>query len=285
MRTPRKGGFNRKKNDDTDKRRQGFKKSRPAGRAASKSHKPGRPVKKEDESVRLNKYIANAGVCSRREADELILAGVIKVNGVVVTELGTKVGPDDKVQYGDQSLSVEKTRYVLLNKPKGYITTTDDPFSRKTVMMLVRNACRERIYPVGRLDRDTTGLLLFTNDGALAKKLMHPRYQVKKVYHVVLDKALTKTDMTKIVSGIELDDGVIRADKVGYASTEADKKEVGLEIHSGRNRVVRRLFEELGYKVLKLDRTMFAGLTKKNLPRGRWRHLETWEVNMLKMLS
>lgn len=238
----------------------------------------------EEEWIRLNKYIANAGICSRREADQLIVAGAIKVNGQVVTELGTKVRPTDKVQYGDQSLSNEKKRYLLLNKPKGYITTTDDPFARKTVMQIVAHATRERIYPVGRLDRNTTGLLLFTNDGEMAKKLMHPRSRVKKMYHVVLDRPLTKADMKKIGEGIELDDSMVYVDSIEYDIQADSKKELGLVIHTGQNRVIRRIFEKLEYKVIKLDRTMIAGLTKKNLPRGQWRFLEEWEVNMLKRL-
>ena len=232
----------------------------------------------------MNKFIANAGICSRREADQLILAGVIKVNGEVVTELGTKVKSTDKIQYGDQSLRNETKRYLLLNKPKGYITTTDDPYARKTVMQLVSSACRERIYPVGRLDRNTTGLLLFTNDGEMAKKLMHPRSRVRKMYHVVLDQPLTKTDMKKIVEGIELEDGLVQVDSIEYDVQAQDKKEIGLVIHSGQNRVIRRLFESLDYKVVKLDRTMFGSLTKKNLPRGHWRFLEEWELNLLKRL-
>ncbi|HEX7411199.1 MAG TPA: pseudouridine synthase, partial [Bacteroidales bacterium] len=242
-----------------------------------------RPARRtEAESIRLNKFIANAGVCSRREADVLIQAGAIKVNGIVVTELGVRVGPRDKVQYGDQTLAGEKMMYVLLNKPKGYITTSEDPYDRKTVMELVSDACRERIYPVGRLDRNTTGLLLLTNDGDLAKKLTHPRHKVKKIYHVELDKALTKSDMIRISEGIELEDGVVKADEIAY--TGESKREIGIELHSGKNRVVRRIFEVLEYDVAKLDRVSFAGLTKKDLPRGRWRFLTDSEVNYLKML-
>lgn len=237
-----------------------------------------------DDGVRLNKYIANAGICSRREADQLIQAGVIKVNGVVVTELGTKVKPEDKVQYGDQTLTNEKKRYLLLNKQKGYVTTTKDPHAKNTVMELIAGACKERIYPVGRLDRNTTGLLLFTNDGELAKKLMHPSSRIKKLYHVVLDQPLKKNDMLKVAEGIELDDGFIRVDSIAYVEDAADRREVGMEIHSGQNRVVRRIFEALGYKVTKLDRVMFAGLTKKNLQRGKWRFLTEREVINLKML-
>ena len=240
--------------------------------------------KNDDGLVRLNKFLAEAGICSRREADKLIESGVVKVNGKVVTQLGTKVKRTDKVVYGDQLLRIEPLRYVLLNKPKGYISTVDDPQNRKTVMMLVKNACKERIYPVGRLDRNTTGLLLFTNDGDLAKKLTHPKHQVKKVYHVVLDKPLTKNDMLAIANGITLEDGKIAPDKIAYDQTASDKREVGIEIHSGRNRIVRRIFEQMGYRVVKLDRMLLAGLTKKDLPRGKWRHLTEKEVNILKML-
>ena len=248
--------------------------------------KPARREKAEDDgTIRLNKYIANAGICSRREADKLIEAGAISVNGVPVTELGTKVLPTDKIKYGDQSLSREKPRYVLLNKPKGFITTTDDPENRKTVMNLISKACKERIYPIGRLDRNTTGLLLFTNDGDMAKKLAHPRFGIKKIYHVVLDRNLTKTDMKKIADGITLDDGMIRVDAIEYITEAKDKKEVGIELHSGKNRVVRRIFETLEYKVVRLDRVVYAGLTKKNLPRGEWRFLEQKEINMLKIIS
>ena len=235
--------------------------------------------------IRLNKYIADAGICSRREADQLITAGVIKVNGKVVTTLGTKVSPEDKVQYGDQSLNREKLRYVLLNKPKGFITTTDDPQERKTVMSLIAKACKERIYPVGRLDRNTTGLLLFTNDGELAKKLSHPKHGIRKIYHVVLDKPLTKKEMLMITEGIELEDGIIKVDAIEYIGDGKDKKQIGIELHSGKNRIVRRIFEKLEYKVVRLDRVAFAGLTKKTLPRGEWRHLEEKEVSFLKMLS
>jgi 23S rRNA pseudouridine2605 synthase len=239
----------------------------------------------DDGLIRLNKYIANAGVCSRREADKLIVSGAVKVNGVVVTELGTKVSAHDKVQYGDQSLKREKLRYVLLNKPKGFITTTDDPRERKTVMSLIAKACKERVYPVGRLDRNTTGLLLFTNDGDLAKKLIHPRHRIKKIYHVVLDKALTKNDMNLILGGIHLEDGLIRVDAIEYIGDGKDKKQLGIELHSGKNRVIRRIFEKLNYNVVRLDRVSFAGLTKKNLPRGEWRLLEEKEISFLKMLS
>lgn len=235
--------------------------------------------------MRLNKYISNAGICSRREADKLIEAGAIRVNGKVVTELGTKISPNDKVQYGDQLLSRERHRYVLLNKPKGFITTTDDPEDRKTVMSLVAHACKERIYPVGRLDRNTTGLLLLTNDGELAKRLSHPRYGIKKIYHVVLDKNLTRTDILKIQEGIELEDGIIKVDAIEFVGDGKDKKEIGIELHSGKNRIVRRIFEQLEYKVVRLDRVGYAGLTKKNLSRGEWRFLEEKELNILRMTT
>ena len=235
-----------------------------------------------DEPIRLNKYLANAGVCSRREADSFIEAGVVKVNGEVVTELGTKVKRSDVVLFHDQQVNIEKKVYVLLNKPKDYVTTSDDPQNRKTVMDLVKGACRERIYPVGRLDRNTTGVLLLTNDGELATKLTHPQYLKKKIYHVFLDKNVSAADMRQIAEGIELDDGEIHADAIEYAS-ETDRKQVGIEIHSGRNRIVRRIFEHLGYKVIRLDRVYFAGLTKKNVRRGDWRFLTEQEVNMLRM--
>lgn len=235
-----------------------------------------------DAPIRLNKFLANAGVCSRREADEFITAGVVAVNGEVVTELGTKVKRSDEIKFHDQAINIERKVYVLLNKPKDYVTTSDDPQNRKTVMELVQNACRERIYPVGRLDRNTTGVLLFTNDGDLASKLTHPKFLKKKIYHVQTDKNVTSADMRQIAEGITLEDGEIRADSVEYAS-ETDKKQVGIEIHSGKNRIVRRIFESLGYRVLKLDRVYFAGLTKKNLRRGDWRFLTEQEVNMLRM--
>ena len=235
-----------------------------------------------NEPLRLNKYLANAGVCSRREADEFIQAGVVKVNGEVVTELGTKVLRSDEVMFHDQPVTMEKKVYVLLNKPKDYVTTSDDPQQRKTVMDLVKNACPERIYPVGRLDRNTTGVLLLTNDGDLASKLTHPKFLKKKIYHVHLDKAVTAHDMQQIAEGVQLEDGEIKADAIEYAS-DTDKKQVGIEIHSGKNRIVRRIFESLGYKVLKLDRVQFAGLTKKNLRRGDWRYLTEEEVDRLRM--
>ena len=235
-----------------------------------------------NEPIRLHRFLANAGVCSRREADDFIAAGVVSVNGKVVTELGTKVLRSDNVVFHNQPVMPEKKVYILLNKPKDYVTTTDDPQKRKTVMDLIKGACREHVYPVGRLDRNTTGVLLFTNDGDLASKLTHPHFLKKKVYHVFLDKNVAASDIQRIAEGIELDDGEIHADAVEYASP-TDKKQVGIEIHSGRNRIVRRIFEHLGYRVVKLDRVLFAGLTKKNVKRGDWRFLTEAEVNMLRM--
>ena len=237
-----------------------------------------------NEPIRLNKFLANAGVCSRREADEFITAGVVSVNGEVVTELGTKIKRGDEVKFHDQTVSIERKIYVLLNKPKDTVTTSDDPQARRTVMDLVKGACDERIYPVGRLDRNTTGVLLLTNDGDLASKLTHPKYLKKKIYHVHLDKNLTKADMEQIAAGIQLDDGEIQADAISYTD-DFKKDEVGIEIHSGKNRIVRRIFESLGYKVVKLDRVFFAGLTKKGLRRGEWRYLTEQEVNFLRMGS
>ena len=248
-----------------------------------------RPKKKAEDAeddglVRLNRYIANAGICSRRKADELITAGVIWVNGEPVTELGTKVDPaTDEIRYNNERLKREKNVYVLLNKPKDYITTTDDPQERHTVMELVSKATKERIYPVGRLDRNTTGLLLMTNDGSLAEKLSHPRNSISKIYNVELNKSLTQGDFNKINFGIELEDGVIKPDDLSYVQG-GSKREVGIQIHSGKNRIVRRIFESLGYEVVKLDRVVYANLTKKDLPRGRWRYLEEREIVQLKHL-
>lgn len=236
----------------------------------------------DDGLVRLNKFIANAGICSRREADELIKAGVISVNGNVVTEMGFKVGPGDNVKYNNALLRGERLQYILLNKPKDFITTTDDPDDRKTVMSLIARACKERVYPVGRLDRNTTGVLLFTNDGDLAKKLTHPSFQMEKVYQVELDKNLKQSDFEAIEAGLKLEDGPIKVDHIVYGQ---EKNIVGVELHSGKNRIVRRIFEHLGYEVKKLDRVVFAGLTKKDLPRGRWRFLTEMEIANLKMIT
>ena len=242
------------------------------------------PIPDPNEQIRLNKFMANAGICSRREADEFIQQGLVKVNGNVVTELGTKITHSDVVEYDEKVVALERKCYILLNKPKDCVTTSDDPNGRLTVMDIVKGACNERIYPVGRLDRNTTGVLLLTNDGDLASKLTHPQYVKKKIYHVWTDKDVNEEDMQRIADGIELEDGEIHADAIGYA-TETDRNQVGIEIHSGRNRIVRRIFESLGYHVTKLDRVYFAGLTKKNLPRGRWRYLTQEEVNFLKMGS
>ena len=242
------------------------------------------PIPDPNEQVRLNKFMANAGICSRREADEYIQQGLVKVNGTVVTELGSKISPVDVVEFKDEVVTLQSKCYILLNKPKDCVTTSDDPNGRTTVMDLVKGACNERIYPVGRLDRNTTGVLLLTNDGDLASKLTHPKYVKKKIYHVWCDRDIAEDDMQKIADGIELEDGPIHADAISYA-TETDRNQAGIEIHSGRNRIVRRIFESLGYRVTKLDRVYFAGLTKKNLPRGRWRYLTQEEVNYLKMGS
>ena len=240
--------------------------------------------RKNDGLVRLNKYIANAGICSRREADVLIAAGSVTVNGEVVTEMGYKVKPGDVVGYGGETLRSERKRYFLLNKPKGFITTLDDPQDRHTVMTLIDSACKERIYPVGRLDRNTTGLLLFTNDGELARRLTHPSTRVYKIYQVELNKPVSHDDMQKMLEGLELEDGEIHVDDVQYVEGMNDKRIVGVVLHSGKNRIVRRIFEHLGYEVHKLDRVVFAGLTKKDLPRGRYRELTEKEVGYLKMV-
>lgn len=232
--------------------------------------------------MRLNRFIANAGVCSRREADKYISAGLVTVNGNIITEMGVKVKMNDDVRFDGRKLNAEKKIYLLLNKPKDFVTTTDDPHAERTVMELVKDACPERIYPVGRLDKSTTGVLLFTNDGELSDRLTHPSHNIKKIYQVSLDKPLTKNDMLQVAEGVELEDGAIAADAISYIDGK-NKTEVGMEIHSGRNRIVRRIFEHLGYKVKKLDRVYFAGLTKKNLPRGKWRFLSHKEVQFLKM--
>lgn len=236
-------------------------------------------------NIRLNKYIANSGICSRREADELIVTGLVEVNGVAITEMGYQVKEGDKVTYAGERITPEKPVYILMNKPKDYITTLKDPEGRRTVMSLLRGIGDARVFPVGRLDRHTTGLLLFTNDGGLSKKLTHPTFGVKKLYHVHLDKTLKAADMKKLQEGIELEDGPMKADEISYVNDGKDKKQVGIEIHSGKNRIVRRMFEHLGYEVLKLDRVLFAGLSKKDLPRGKWRHLTQQELNTLKMLK
>ena len=259
-------------------------KSRTASRPNPKESKGGYKGGKEtSELIRLNKYLANAGLCSRREADTLIAAGNVSVNGKTVTEMGYKVKSGDTVKFDGRLISPEKKEYVLLNKPKNFITTTRDEKGRRTVMELITNASNSRVVPVGRLDRNTTGLLLFTNDGDLAKKLTHPKHNIRKIYHVELNKMLRSDDFKKIASGLNLDDGPIQVDEISFV-TNKSKKEVGVKIHSGRNRIVRRIFEHLGYEVVKLDRVVFAGLTKKDLPRGHWRHLTQQEVINLRML-
>ena len=293
---PQQGGYQNRQGGYNNNRQGGFKKQGPrqnqygmpqGGR--SFTPRPRRieyevPLPDPNEQIRLNKFMANAGLCSRREADEFIQQGLIKVNGNVVTELGTKISHNDVVEYNDKVVTLESKCYILLNKPKDCVTTSDDPNGRLTVMDLVKGACEERIYPVGRLDRNTTGVLLLTNDGDLASKLTHPKFVKKKIYHVWTDKDIAEEDMQRIADGIELEDGPIHADAISYA-TDTDRNQAGIEIHSGRNRIVRRIFESLGYHVTKLDRVFFAGLTKKNLPRGRWRYLTQEEVNFLKMGS
>jgi len=247
------------------------------------SKKKGDPLPSfNDNEIRLNKFLSNAGVCSRREADVLIKTGVVTVNGEIITEMGHKVKPGDQVRYDGETINAETKRYVLLNKPKGFITTMDDPMGRKTVMGLVKKACRERIYPVGRLDKETTGLLLFTNDGDLAKKLTHPRFKASKIYEVELDKNVSTIHLKQLTAGIKLEDGTTYFDAAEFLDDE-DGKRVGVELHSGKNRIVRRTFESLGYTVRKLDRVTFSGLTKRDLPRGRYRHLTEKEVGFLKM--
>jgi 23S rRNA pseudouridine2605 synthase len=243
----------------------------------------GKPAAKpeKEELIRLNKYIANSGVCARREADELIRNGHISVNGSKITDMGVKVKPTDTVMYNGKTLAPGKKVYILLNKPKGYVTTVKDPHAEFTVLDLVKDATSERIYPVGRLDKNTTGVLMLTNDGDLAGKLTHPSFGAKKVYHIFTDKILTKNDMEAMVTGVELEEGIVSADAISFPEPD-DHTQAGLEIHSGQNRVVRRMFEKLGYRVRKLDRVSFAGLTKKNLQRGHWRHLTDQELSMLK---
>lgn len=277
--------YSRFKGDKQENKRATFKNRGSSARASSK---PGYTVKKSApkqepaEGMRLNRFIANAGICSRRDADKYILAGLVTINGKNISELGVRVKPGDEVKFDGRKISAEKKVYLLLNKPKDFVTTTDDPHTEKTVMDLVKNACEERIYPVGRLDRNTTGLLLFTNDGDLSKKLTHPSHNKKKIYQVSLDKPVTQKDLQQIAEGVELEDGPIAADAVSYIKDQ-DKSEVGIEIHSGKNRIVRRIFEHFGYRVKKLDRVYFAGLTKKNLPRGKWRFLSEKEIKFLKM--
>jgi 23S rRNA pseudouridine2605 synthase len=255
---------------------------KPVRNFSSKNSKSASKVtKREDDKLRLNRFIANSGICSRREADVLIQDGFITVNGKTITELGTKVTHNDNIRYKNKRLSAEKKVYILMNKPKGYVTTVEDPHADHTVLELIGDACTERIYPVGRLDKETTGVLLLTNDGDLTGKLTHPKYKKSKIYHVFLDKPVTKNDLIRITGGVDLDGELVVADAVSYADP-SDKSQIGIELHSGQNRVIRRMFELLGYKVKKLDRVYFAGLTKKSLQRGKWRFLTDKEVSMLK---
>lgn len=277
----------RRKNkpETKDNNRNDNRKSYPKKRFSSKPYKKNKsktPDKPDDGSVRLNRYLANAGICSRREADELIATGLVKINGKIIKELGTKVYPGDEVKFNDEAIRQERKVYILLNKPKDYITTTDDEKGRKSILDLIRGACKERVLPVGRLDRNTTGLILLTNDGDMASKITHPKYKKKKIYHVFLDKKVKLEDIKALEHGIELEDGFIKADAISYVDA-TDKSQIGIEIHSGKNRIIRRMFEHLEYKVIRLDRVYFAGLTKKGLPRGHWRFLTTDEISMLKM--
>jgi 23S rRNA pseudouridine2605 synthase len=243
----------------------------------SSAKKAGNP-----DLIRLNKYISNSGICSRREADEYIKTGLVKVNDEVVTELGTKIKPTDSIKFNDSLIKSEKKVYIVLNKPKDYICTNDDPHAKKTVLDLVKNACPQRVYPVGRLDRNTTGVLLLTNDGELTKKLTHPKFEKKKIYYAHIDRSLSKNDMDKIANGLDLEDGFIKVDAIAYVD-KTDKKQIGVELHSGKNHIIKRIFEKLDYQVVKLDRVYFAGMTKKNLKRGQWRFLTEKEVGMIQM--
>ncbi len=268
----------RSRKQENSKRRSNFKKDK------NDKGDSGKKISKWNEPLRLNKYLANSGICSRREADELIKAGDVSVNGKIVTELGVKVSPKDDVRYKGKKITREKKVYILLNKPKDYVTTVKDKYAEKTVIDIVKHACPERVYPVGRLDKNTTGVLLLTNDGEITKQLTHPSFQKKKIYHVELNKDLTKVDMLKIIEGLQLEEDYIEVDAISYVNEE-DKAQVGIEIHSGQNRIVRRIFESLDYRVKKLDRVYFAGLTKKNLPRGKWRFLTPQEISILKRKS
>lgn len=270
--------------DSKPKRKAGSYKKAPLRKPSGKKSDNNPHTKANDGKIRLNKYLANAGICSRREADTLIATGVVTVNGKIITEMGFKVSPDDKVNFGGETIRSEKKVYLLMNKPKDFITTLDDPFGRKTVLQLL-GKLKERVYPVGRLDRATTGLLMLTNDGDLTKKLTHPKFGVKKIYHVTLEKPVKENHLQHLLDGFELEDGYTQADVARYVGDGKDKKQVGIELHSGKNRIIRRMFEHLGYTVIKLDRVYFAGLTKKDLARGQWRFLTQKEVSMLQMNS
>jgi 23S rRNA pseudouridine2605 synthase len=272
------------KRDDKPKRKAGSFKRAPLRKPSGKKSSNNPHTKADDGKIRLNKYLANAGICSRREADVLISTGVVTVNGKIITEMGYKVSPNDKVNFGGETIRSERKVYLLMNKPKDFITTLDDPFGRRTVLQLL-GKLKERVYPVGRLDRATTGLLMLTNDGDLTKKLTHPKYGVKKIYHATLDKNVKENHLQHLLDGFELEDGFTKADVARYVGNGNDKKQVGIELHSGKNRIIRRMFEHLGYTVVKLDRVYFAGLTKKDLARGQWRFLTDKEVNLLQMNS
>ena len=276
---------NKRKNqrDEPGRKKRGLR-SKDSPKRTGKTVTATKVKQSESTSIRLNKYLANSGICSRREADTLIAAGNVSVNGKPVTEMGHKVSLDDVVRFDGRIIHPEKKEYLLLNKPKNFITTTRDERGRRTVMELISNATNARLVPVGRLDRNTTGLLLFTNDGDLAKKLTHPKHEVRKIYHVELDKNLKLADLNKINNGLTLEDGLIQVDEVSFIANKS-KKEIGIQIHSGKNRIVRRIFEHLGYQVMRLDRVVFAGLTKKDLPRGHWRILSAQEIINLKMLK
>jgi len=268
--------------DDDDGQRPRLQRKAPLNKQTPAKQPPLNPKKNLSDGIRLNRYISNSGVCSRREADEYIKSGIVKVNGKVVTEMGVNVSIKDLVEVNGKKISPEKKVYIIMNKPKNFITTTHDAHADKTVMDLLNNKVEERVYPVGRLDRNTTGVLLLTNDGELAKTLTHPKYNKKKIYHAFLDKPIQRTDLEKLVNGVELDDGIATADAVDYPEPN-DKTQIGIEIHSGRNRIVRRMLEHLGFQVEKLDRVYFAGLTKKGLTRGQWRFLTERELNILYM--
>lgn len=270
-----------KKNFKNSKPKAAYKKPRTGDKSKTNTESQNIKPLKKTEGDRLNKYIANAGICSRREADKYIEAGLVSINGKVVTELGTKVLYGDKVKVNEATISPEKKTYILLNKPKDYVTVEEGKIAQKNVLDLIRNGCKERVFPVGRLDKSTTGLLLLTNDGELAEILTHPKNNKKKIYQVTLNEEPKADDLQKLLEGVKLEDGVVKVSDVNYCNPD-DKKEIGIEVHSGKNRVVRRMFEGIGFKIKKLDRVYYAGLTKKNLPRGKWRFLNEKEIVMLK---
>lgn len=279
---PNSSNDSRPKRDEKPYRKAGTYTKAPLRKPSGKKSTNNPHTKANDGKMRLNKFLAQAGIASRREADTLIAAGVVKVNDVVITEMGFKVSPTDKINYGGETIRSEKKVYLLMNKPKDFITTADDPFGRRTVLQLL-GKLKERVYPVGRLDRATTGVLMLTNDGDLTKKLTHPKFGIKKIYNVALDKNVTSNHLQHLCDGFELEDGFTKADVAAYVGTGENKKQIGIELHSGKNRIIRRMFEHLGYNVTKLDRVYFAGLTKKDMARGQWRFLSEKEVGLLKM--